>query len=105
MDDNKKFIEIQLIENEDKLWNYDDSKARKKTLFSRHRNAISLPFEGLLFYVKGIQYKLIGTRNIEVVKRNNKLIYIVDLIKNTSTNKTKAYFRQDLVRIIQKQNE
>lgn len=101
----KKWIDIELIEEKDKLWDFDDSKAKKKALFVINKKITTLPFDGLFFYIKGIEYKLIGTRNIEVIRGKVKHTYTIDLIKNTSKNKIKSFFRHDLVRIINKNNE
>lgn len=92
-------------EKKDKLWDFDDSKAKKKSLYAINKKITNLPFEGLFFYIKGMQYQLIGTRNIEIIKGRLKHIYTIDLIKNTSSKKVKSFFRHDLVRIINKNNE
>lgn len=99
---NNKWVELKLIKEKDKLWDYDDSESKKVCLFNIHKNAINLPFEGIYFYMKGVKYMLVGTRTIDKIKGKQKISYIVDLIKNTETGNKKAFLRNQLVKLIKK---
>jgi len=89
----------------DKLWEFNDEKEKKINAFTRCVNSFFLPFDGIVFYMKGIKYKLLGTRVIHRKFKNIKKEYIVDLIENQSTKKCKAFFRQDLIKLYNKRND